>query len=314
MHYSNIVSENKIHSKILAKKSKMSIAQISLCSVIFIFSLFCFMSMSLVAIVAFSSEASINTKGFSFFPSKWSLDAFKYVATFKGQLIQSYMVTIFETVGGTALALFLTSMIAYVLSRKDFMLNKFMSIYLLITMLFSGGLLGGYLVNTNVFHLRNNLLVLIIPGCVTAWNTIVMRTFIQSNVPDALIDAAEIDGAGEIYTFFRIVFPILKPVVAALGFMIAVGHWNEWQTAFLYIDNPNLATLQLMLIRIEKSLAFLQERMDYLSADELQQMMNSPTESSRMAILLLTIGPVMFMYPFFQKHFIKGITVGSVKG
>ena len=296
------------------KSKKFSISQFILMAILFVLAMLCFLPMLLIVIVSFSSELSIATKGFSFFPMEWSLGAFEYVATFGGQIVQSYQVTILVTVTATALTLFLTGMFSYTLSRNDYMLRKHLSIYLLITMLFGGGLLGSYLINANVLNLRNNLLVLIIPGCITAWNCIMMRTFIQQNVPPSLIEAAKIDGAGDGYTYFKIVLPILTPVMAAIGFMTAVGHWNEWQTAFLYIDSQKYATLQLMLIRIERSLAFLQQRQGTLSPEELYLLQNAPTESARMAILLLTIGPIMVAYPFFQKYFIKGITIGSVKG
>ena len=297
-----------------AERKKLSPGQFLLVLILGLYGMICLLPMVLIGIVSFSSETSIDKNGFSFFPDEWSLKAFDYVYTFKDQLIQSYKVTIFETVVGTVITLLLTGMFAYTLSRKSFRLRKGLSVYLLITMLFGGGLLGGYLVNTNIWKLRNNLLVLVIPGCVSAWNCIIMRTFIQSNVPDSLIEAAKIDGAGEVHTFFRIILPIMVPVLAAIGFMSAIGHWNEWQTAFLYIDNPDYATLQLMLIRIEKNLSYLQERLDYLSPKELEMLKNAPTESARMALLLFTIGPVMIAYPFFQKYFIKGITIGAVKG
>ena len=296
------------------KRPKFSPGQILLMIILGLFALLCLLPMLLIVVVSFSSEASISSKGFSFFPEEWSLSAFNYVAAFSNQLIQSYMVTIYETFVGTAITLILTSMFAYTLSRRDFMLRKALAVYLLITMLFSGGLLSSYLVNTNIWGMRNNLLVLVIPGAVGAMNCIIMRTFIQTNVPDSLIESAKIDGASEYRLFFSIVMPIMLPVMAAIGFMAAVGHWNEWQTAFLYIDNPKYATLQLMLIRIEKSLSFLQERLDSLSAEELELLANAPSETARMAILLCTLGPVMIAYPFFQKYFVKGITIGSVKG
>ncbi len=296
------------------KRPKFSSGQILLMIILGLFALLCLLPMLLIVVVSFSSEASISSKGFSFFPEEWSLKAFGYVAAFSNQLIQSYMVTIYETFVGTAITLVLTSMFAYTLSRRDFMLRKALAVYLLITMLFSGGLLSSYLVNTNIWGMRNNLLVLVIPGAVGAMNCIIMRTFIQTNVPDSLIESAKIDGASEYRLFFSIVMPIMLPVLAAIGFMAAVGHWNEWQTAFLYIDNPKYATLQLMLIRIEKSLSFLQERLDSLSAEELELLANAPSETARMAILLCTLGPVMIAYPFFQKYFVKGITIGSVKG
>ena len=298
----------------LRRMKKYGLPQYILWLILFISALFCFLPVLLILIVSFSSEASVSAKGFSFFPMAWTLDSYKYVFTFKDQLINSYLITIFETVCGSALTVLFTAMFAFVLSRKEFKLNRFFTIYLLITMLFNGGMLSSYLVNTNIYHLRNNLLILILPGCVTAWNCIIMRTFIQSNVPEALIDAAKIDGAGEMYTFFKIVTPIMVPVLAAIGFMAAMTHWNEWQTAFLYIDKTGLATLQLMLMRIEKNLSYMQERANSLSPEELLAMKNAPTETARMAILFFTMGPVMVAYPFFQKYFIKGITIGAVKG
>lgn len=293
---------------------KVTFSQVVLFCILGLIALACFLPLLLIVIVSFSSETSIAQKGFSFFPTEFSLAAYQYVGKFGQQVFQSYLVTIYETVAGTVLTLFTTSMLAYVLSRKDFVLRKFLTIFLLITMLFNGGILSSYLINTNLYDLRNNLLVLILPSAVTAYNCIIMRTFIQSNVPDSLVEAAKIDGAGEFYLFFKIVIPILVPVLSAIGFMSAVGHWNEWQTAYLYIDNPDYATLQLMLVRIEKSLTFLQERFSQLSAEELQELANAPTGSARMAILLCTLGPIMVIYPFFQKHFVKGITIGAVKG
>lgn len=294
-------------------KRKFMPPQIILSFFLSIIALFCFLPIVLIIIVSFSSEASIAANGFSFFPSSWTLDAYAYVWKFGKQVLQSYMITIYETVAGTAITLLLTSMFAYALSRKDFMLRGFLSIFLLITMLFSGGMLSSYIVNTNMYNLRNNLLILILPGAVGAFNCIIMRTFIQSNVPDSIIEAAKIDGAGEVRLFFQVVIPIMLPALAAIGFITAVGHWNEWQTAYLYIDKSEYATLQLMLIRIEKSLSYLKERLASLSAEELILLNEAPTESARMAILLCTLGPIMVAYPFFQKYFVKGITIGSVK-
>ena len=299
-----------------AERTKITSGQIVLAAVILIFTIACFLPVLLVLIVSFSSEASINAKGFSFFPTGWSVGAYRYVFTFSGQLIQSYKITLFETIVGTALTLLLTSMFAFALSRKEFMLRGPLAVYLLITMLFSGGLLGGFLVNSNIYHLRNSLLILVLPGAVSTMNTIVMRTFITSNVSDSLIDAARIDGAGDIYTFFKIVMPIMLPVLAAIGFMSAVGHWNEWQTSLLYIDDANLATLQLMLMRVEKNIEFLKMRegMGNLSEYELQELRSIPSQASRMALLFCTLGPILFIYPFFQRFFIRGMTIGSVKG
>lgn len=290
--------------------------QFILAFILGLFTLFCFLPVLLVIIVSFSSEASVAAKGFSFIPSEWSLDAYDYVFKFGNQLVVSYIVTAFVAVFGTLLSLLITSMFAYPLSRRNFNWRNGLSIYLLITMLFSGGTLGDYLINTNVFHLKNSLWVLILPSCVTTMNVIVMRTFINANVPDSLVEAAKIDGASDYRLFFVIIVPIMAPVLAALGFMTAIGHWNQWMTSFLYITKPELTTLQHLLMKIEKNLDFLKERLaqGQLTPEEAEELRNAPSETARMAMLFCTLGPVLVVYPLFQRFFIRGMTVGAVKG
>lgn len=296
------------------KEKKLHDSQPVLTVVLILLTVACILPLLLVIIVSFSDQRSINIKGFSFFPTAWSPAGWEYVLGYKRQILQSYMVTLYETICGTALMIIFTSMFAYALSRKDWVLHRFWSVFLLITMLFHGGMVSEYVINVAVYDMKDNLLILILPGAVTAYNCFIMRTFINTNVPDSLIEAAKIDGAGEFLLFFRIVLPIMIPSCAALGFMCAVGHWNEWQTSMLYISDPNKSTLQLMLIRIEKDLQFLLNNADKVGAEELARLANAPTEPMRMAILLVTLGPILIAYPFFQKYFIKGITVGSVKG
>ncbi len=302
--------------KTKSKLKKPSAGQYVLALILGLFTLFCFLPVLLVLVVSFSSEMSVSAKGFSFFPTAWSLKSYEYVFKFGEQLAVSYCVTIFVAVFGTLLSLWFTSMFAYSLSRKNFNWRNGLSVYLLITMLFSGGTLGGYLINTNVFHLKNTLWVLILPGCVGTMNVIVMRTFINSNVPDSLVEAAKIDGASDYRLFFVIVLPIMAPVLAALGFMTAIGHWNQWMTSYLYITDANLTTLQHMLMKIENNLEFLKQRLmqGQLSPEEAEELKNAPSETARMAMLFCTLGPVLVVYPFFQRFFIKGMTVGAVKG
>lgn len=295
------------------KKKRISTGQLVLCFVLGVLALATFLPVLLVFIVSVSSQESITNIGFSFFPESWSLEAYKYLGTFIDQIGRSYLVTIFETVVGTVWTVMLCSMFGYVLSRKNFRLRGFLSIFLLITMLFNGGTMANFLVKGGVYGLRNNLMVLILPG-VNAYTCIVMRTFIQSNVPDSLVESAKMDGAGEFYTFFHIVLPLTLPACAALGFMQAVGHWNQWETSYLYIDNANLSSLQLLLMRIQKNMEYLQQNMATLSSEELLMLANMPDISTRMAILIATLGPILIAYPFFQKYFIKGMTVGAVKG
>lgn len=203
-------------------------------------------------------------------------------------------------------------MFGYVLSRKTFRLRKFLTVFLLITMLFRGGGLSEFIIKSNYYQLRNNLLVLILPG-VGAYTCFVMRTFIQSNVHESLIESAKLDGAGEFYIYTRIVLPLIKPVLAALGFMEAIGHWNQWQTSLLYMSNPKLATLQQILMKIQNSMDYFKQNMS-LSPELAKVWATLPKTSTKMAIVVVTTGPIIIAYPFFQKYFIKGITIGSVKG
>lgn len=281
-----------------------------------LFTVVCLIPMILVIIVSFSSSQSIAQKGFSFFPTEWSLDAYSFVLKSGEALVKAYGVSLYEALFGTVLSIFLTTLFAYTLSRKEFFLKKFLIIFILIPMLFSGGAVSGFIINSNVYNLRNNLLILVLPGAVTVFNAVVIRTFINSNVPDSLIEAARIDGAGETYIFFKIVFPLLLPVVASLGFMSAVGYWNEWETAMLYLDDRNFRTLQLLLNGIEEEIKYYKNLVSTGQADAtiIQMVQNLPTDAARMAFLVFTLGPILVIYPFFQKYFIKGMTVGAVKG
>ncbi len=299
-----------------AQRTKITTGQIVLTTILAIFTFFCFAPVLLTFIVSISSPESILDNGFTFFPSGWSLDGYRYVMTFSDQLIQSYMVTIFITVVATLGELLFTSMFAFPMSRKEFMLRGAVSKFLLVTMLVGGGALGTYLVYSGLYGLRNNILVLMLPGMVNASNIFVMRTFITSNVPDSLIEAARIDGANDAYTFSKIVLPIMVPVLASIGFLTAVGHWNQWYTSMLYIDNPKLTTLQLLLMRVEKNIEFLQQQAEtgYMDAGLMQALREIPDLSCRMALLFCVLGPILIVYPFFQKYFISGMTIGAVKG
>ena len=276
--------------------------------------LFYLLPVLLIVIVSFSSEASITQKGFSFFPDGWSLDAWKYVLGYGRQLIVSYGVTIFVTVVGTLLDLTVEGMFAYTLSRSNFRMRKIFSLMILITMLFSGGQLATYMVNTSIYHLKDTYWILILNG-VSAMHVIIMRTYIQGTVSEALIESAKIDGASEFRTLFQVVVPCMTPALASVGFMKAIGYWNSWQKAYLYIEDPNKTPLSLLLMRIEKNIQFLIDNEENMSAELYATIAASlPNETARMAILLAALGPILVAYPFFQKYFVKGITIGSVKG
>ena len=297
-----------------SKKEKKGIGQIILGFFLFLYTLFCGLPILLVFIAAFSDEKAITQNGFSFFPEKWSLAGINSVLRYGSQLLTSYGVTIFVTVFGTFLGLLVMSMFAYSISRKDFRLSKFLSIYLLIPMLFNGGQLSGYVIFTSYYHLKDSLWLLILPLCVTTMNVIILRTYIANSIPIELMEAAKIDGAGEYRTFFQITLPLLKPSLAAVGFMMATAYWNDWQNALLYITTDKKKPLQLLLINIQKSIEFLLNNSNVPASARAAMGGNIPQYSSTMATVLVVIGPIMIVYPFFQKYFVKGLTVGSVKG
>ncbi len=295
------------------RKKNIHWGQIVLKFILFLLALGCFLPVFLVLIISLTPEESILTKGYSYLPTSVTIQAYKYIGSFWNQLARAYGVTLFETVIGTVWTILLCAMFGYVLSRKSFRWRNILSIFLLITMLFNGGQVANYIVRAGWYGLKNNLMVLILPG-VSAYTCIVMRSFIQQTIPDSLVESAKIDGAGEMLIFRKVVLPLIIPALAAMGFMQAVGHWNEWQTAYLYIDNPKYSTLQLVLIRIENNLAYLKQNMASLSPEESAEFANMPNVPTRMAILMVTLGPILVIYPFFQKHFIKGMTIGAVKG
>ena len=297
-----------------SKKEKMGPGQIVLLICLLIFTIFCFAPVVLVFVSAFTDEMYIVQHGFSFFPQKWSMAGMNAVLKYGKQLFSSYAVTIFVTVAGTLLGLLIMSMYAYAMSRKDFRLSKFLAIFLLIPMLFNGGQLSGYIIFTSVYHLKDNLLLLILPLCVTTMNVIILRTYIVNSIPGELMEAAKIDGAGEYRTFFQITLPLLKPSLAAVGFMMATAYWNDWQNAMLYIDTNSKKPLQLLLINIQKSIQFLLNNTNVPASARAAMGGTIPQNSATMATAIVVIGPIMIAYPFFQKYFIKGLTVGSVKG
>ena len=295
-------------------KNKYGIGQFILTIVLLLLTVFFAAPVLLVFIAAFTDEVFITQHGFSFLPQKWSMNGFNSVLRYGTQLLRSYGVTIGVTVVGTLLGLLIMSMYAYSISRRDFRLSKFLSIYLLIPMLFNGGQLSGYIVFTSYYHLKDSLLLLILPLCVTTMNVIILRTYIANSIPYELMEAATIDGAGDYRTFFQITLPLMKPALAAVGFMMATAYWNDWQNALLYIVTDSKKPLQLLLINIQKSIEFLLNNSNVPASARAAMGGTIPQYSATMATVLVVIAPIMVVYPFFQKYFVKGLTVGSVKG
>ena len=297
-----------------SRREKKGLGQYILGFCLLLYTLFCALPVILVFISAFTDEQSINKNGFAFIPEKWSMAGMNTVLRYGSQLARSYAVTIGITVTGTLLGLLIMSMFAYSISRPDFRLSKFLSIYVLIPMLFNGGQLAGYIVFTSYYGLKDSFALLILPLMVTTMNVIILRTYIVNSIPSELMEAAKIDGAGEYRTFFQITLPLLKPSLAAVGFMMATAYWNDWQNALMYITSDNKKPLQLLLVNIQKSIEFLLNNNNVPASARAAMGGGIPQYSATMATVIVVIGPIMVVYPFFQKYFIKGLTVGSVKG
>jgi len=295
-------------------RNRIGLGQVILALILILLTVFFAAPVLLVFIAAFTDEVYINQHGFSFLPQVWSMNGINSVLRYGQQLLQSYGITILVTVVGTLFGLLIMSMYAYSMSRRDFRLTKFLSVFLLVPMLFNGGQLSGYIVFTSWYGLKDNLLLLILPLCVTTMNVIILRTYIANSIPYELMEAATIDGAGDYRTFFQITLPLMKPALAAVGFMLATAYWNDWQNALLYIDSASKQPLQLLLIKIQKSIEFLLNNNNVPATARAAMGGAIPQYSSTMATVVVVIGPIMIVYPFFQKYFVKGLTVGSVKG
>ena len=269
----------------------------------------------LVFIISISSSESLTYNGFSFLPSSISFTAYESLFKTGSQLIDSYIVTIAMTVVTTVLSIMVMSSYAFVLAQQTFAGKKFYTFILFFTMLFSGGLVPSYIINVNYLKLYDSFWILVLPSLVNAFNVIVLRTFISSTIPAELHEAAQIDGANEFRIYTSIVLPLSKAGLATIALFVLVGKWNEWFTGMLYINNPKLIPLQTMLTRIQQKIDFIKNNSNIASTPDGMAMLDSmPTEQTRMAIVVISTLPILFAYPFFQRYFIQGMTIGSVKG
>ena len=297
----------------MRKKRKITTGEIVLFLILLMLAITTAIPVLFVFTTAFTDESVLVSEGYRLLPSALSLDGFRAVLKYGKKLFVSYGVTIFVTVTGTVFGILVMSMYGYVLSRKDFPLRKFLTVFLMIPMLFSGGQLSMYIIFTSLYHMKDNILLLILPQSVQTIYVIILRTYITSSVPGELMDSARIDGAGEYTIFFRIVFPLMKPALASVGFMMATMYWNDWQNALLFMDSDNKKPLQLLLINIQSSIETLLSNRNIPSAALAAMQGRVPQYSATMATVVVVILPVMIAYPFFQKYFIKGLTIGSVK-
>lgn len=271
-------------------------------------SLLCLVPMLLVLMVSFTSEASIQQNGYQLFPSEFSLDAYKLLLG-TSPLYRSYLVSLFVTIVGTLIAVLITGMAGYTLAAKHIRYRNGLAMFFFITMVFNTGLVPWYLINLEL-GLRNNIWALIVPSLIfNPFNLFLVRNY-MSQIPGSLIEAAKIDGANDIFIAFRIYFPLCMPVLATITLFYGIGYWNNWFNAIMLVDNQNLYPLQYLLFKLNSEINMIQQMQ---SSGVIVSDAVLPQESVKMATAILTIGPVIFFYPFLQRYFIKGLLIGSLK-
>lgn len=274
--------------------------------------LFMIIPFILVISISLTEESSITMHGYQFIPSEFTLKAYDYIFKSPTILIKAYGITILVTVLGTLLSLLVTAMLGYVISRRDFKYRSPATFYIFFTMLFNGGLVPSYILITQYLNLENTIWVLILPSLISPFYIMVMKGFL-SKMPFEIIESAKMDGARELRIFATIVIPLSTPALATIGLFVAFGFWNSWFPALLYINNENLVPIQLLLVRMIQQLDYLTSNSEFVSQFGVDTS-NFPTLSARMAMAILAGGPMLIVFPFFQKYFVQGLTVGSLKG
>jgi putative aldouronate transport system permease protein len=275
----------------------------------------CILPFVLLIITSLTDDMTIVKEGYSFFPSKFSLDAYRFLLKDSTNILRAYGVTFFVTIVGTFVGLAMTAFLAYPLSRPDMPVRKQLAFIVFFTLLFNGGLVPTYLVYTELFGMKNSLLGLIIPGLLTnGFYVAIMRTFFMTSIPTPIIESASMDGAGEYRIFFRIVLPLSLPIMATIGLFLTIGYWNDWFNGLIYITDSKLFSLQNLLNRILLNAQFIETNSAMANNTDIASSSKIPLESVRMAMAVIGTIPLLCAYPFFQKYFIKGLTVGAVKG
>lgn len=272
----------------------------------------CIFPILLVLSISFTDEGALFEYGYNIIPRAFSLDAYKYVFASTETILRAYANTIGVTVISTVLGVLITALYAYVISRKDFKYRNVFAFFSYFTMLFNGGLVASYLINTNLLGLSNSYSALILPGLLSAWNVMVLKSFFATSVPFEIIESGKLDGASEFRIFAKLVVPIAKPGIMTIALFIVLNKWNDWSTPMLYITDTDKYTLaflmQNMLTNVEEMLNASQQSGASFNMNQI------PQEGAKMALCLVAAGPILIAYPFFQKYFIQGMTIGAVKG
>ena len=296
----------RVQGAVQARRKPISWSNLAVHLVLTGIGLACLIPMLLVVAVSFSDEQALVVEGYRLYPVGFTTHAYTYILKNPQQILGAYGVTAVVTALGTLVGLFICALLAYPLSRQDFKLRGVLSFYVFFTLLFHGGMVPFYILVTQYLGLKDNILALIAPYLVTAWYVLILRTSF-AQLPTELLDAARIDGAGEWRIFFRIVLPLSKPVLATIGLFYVLRYWNDWFLALLFIDTPSLYPLQYLL-------QVLMRNMSVLASNPQTMGEPIPTQSARMAMAVLAFGPALFVFLMLQKYFVRGITIGGLKG
>lgn len=290
-------------------RKKRSWANVWIGAFIFVYSLICLLPMVLTLMVSITDEAAIMRNGYSFLPQRFSLYAYRLMFQGGSSVLRGYLVSIVVTVAGTALAILITALAAYTLANKNVKYRGKLGLFFFIPMVFSAGMVPWYLICTRLM-LRDNFAALLVPSLLfNPFNLFLVRNY-MSSLPDSLRESATIDGANDIVIAFRIYFPLSLPVIATVGLFYALGYWNDWWNAIMLIDRKSLYPIQYLLLQLRSQISMLKD-LQYLAGSGY---VTPPSESLKMATAIITIGPIVLLYPFLQRYYIKGMVVGSVKG
>ena len=288
------------------------------------FRLFCTIVLTILAVIALlpilliviasvTDEKALLANGYTFFPAKLSTDSYYYMVRQGSMIVRSYGVTILITVVGTAAGVLFTTMLAYPMARSSFKYRNIMSFFVFFTMLFNGGVVASYIMWSRIISIRNTIWALIVPNyLVTAFNVFLVRNYYATGIPEALIESAQIDGGNEFIIFLRIMLPLSIPVIATVALFSGLAYWNDWVNGLYYITDPTLFGIQNLLIRIMNNIQFLKSSSNAALLGT--QTVELPGTSVRMAMAVIGILPILIVFPFVQKYFVKGVVLGAVKG
>ena len=292
-------------------KLKERIPEFVLYAIYILIAFVCVYPVLLVIGISFTDESSLSEFGFHVIPKTFSLDSYRYIISSKNTIFRAYGVTIFVTIIGMIMSTAVVALYSYPLSRKDFKYRKIFTFIAFFTMLFSGGTVAWYMVCTGVLHLKNSVWAMILPYVMNAWHVIVMRSFCTMSIPVAIIESAKIDGANEYKIFLSLIMPLSLPGLATIALFSTLTYWNDWWLPMMFVTQPQKYNLQFLLQSMISNIQMLSENSAIMGSTNL--LADIPKEGARMALCIIATGPILVVYPFFQKYFIQGLTVGAVK-